>query len=123
MESVELCGDGSGATGVYLTSASSIVAPGPRDISRLFEENLPWAERQARLLKRGLPPSFDVQDLLQIARIEHWRQVQSFDASRGVPYQGYACAAVRGAVLMACRRRHFREATHDRLEFEKPNKR
>ena len=46
----------------------------------LFESNLAWAEGVARSVRRGLPPSFDVEDLEQAARIELWRQVQRYDA-------------------------------------------
>jgi hypothetical protein len=69
----------------------------------------------ARQVARGLPPSFDLADLRQIAEYEHWRQVQTFDPARGVPYQAYAYAAVRGAVQMACRRRQYRDATSEEL--------
>lgn len=82
----------------------------------LFEEHLDWAERLARAGRRKLPPSFDVADLQQEARLELWRQVQRFDASLGVPFRGFAYFAVRGAVLMACRRKQYREATHEELK-------
>lgn len=81
----------------------------------LFEKHLPWAEAIAREVKRGLPPSFDVQDLEQAARIEHWRRVQSYDPARNNEYRGYAYLAIRGAVLMSCRRKEYRERTHDEL--------
>src|ERR1700720_4906713 len=38
----------------------------------LFEDHLQWAESIAHKIGRGLPPSFDVPDLEQSARIEHW---------------------------------------------------
>jgi hypothetical protein len=41
--------------------------------------------------------------------------VELFDASRGVPYRAYAYAAIRGAVMMSCRRREYREKTHEPL--------
>jgi DNA-directed RNA polymerase specialized sigma subunit len=49
-----------------------------------------------------------VDDLEQEAVIAHWRCVEAFDASKGVPYRGYAYFTVRGAVLMSCRRKHYR---------------
>jgi RNA polymerase sigma factor (sigma-70 family) len=87
----------------------------------LFEEHLEWAASVGQSVGRHLPPSFDVQDLIQIALIQHWRCVENFDATPGhgytcgVPYRLYAYPAIRGAVLMSCRRRHYREATHQSL--------
>ena len=87
----------------------------------LFEEHLEWAASIGRSVGRHLPPSFDVKDLEQIARIAHWRCCESYDATpapgflSGVPYRGYAYKPIHGAVLMACRRRNYREATHEEL--------
>ena len=82
----------------------------------LFEENLEWADRIARSVRRKLPPSFDLADLQQEARLQHWRCVQRFDTSQGVPYRAFAFFAVRGAVLMSCRRKEYRERTHEELD-------
>jgi len=81
----------------------------------LFEEHLEWAANGGRSVARGLPPSFDPDDLQQIAVIEHWRRVELYDGSTGVPYRAYAYLPIRGAVLMTCRRKHYREATHEEL--------
>lgn len=82
------------------------------DREALFNDNLKWAEGIARNVARKLPSGFDVKDLEQEARIEHWKRCQTYDGSTGVPYQGYAFMAVRGAVLMICRRRNWDEAMH-----------
>jgi RNA polymerase sigma factor (sigma-70 family) len=60
---------------------------------------------------RMLPPSYERDDMQQLARIETWRRYQVFDASRGVAFTTYAYRAVRGACLMAARRRSYRDAT------------
>jgi hypothetical protein len=39
----------------------------------LFKENIPWAEKIALNVKRTLPPSFDLDDLIQTALIAHWK--------------------------------------------------
>jgi RNA polymerase sigma factor (sigma-70 family) len=65
----------------------------------------------ASQVARRLPPSYDLDDLRQIARIETWRRLQSYDPSLGVSMTTYAYRAVRGACLMAARRRHYRDAT------------
>jgi RNA polymerase sigma factor (sigma-70 family) len=88
----------------------------------LFEEHKAWAMSVGQSVGRHLPPSFDVDDLKQIALIQHWHCCKSYDPSprpgfvSGVPYRAYAHAAIRGAVLMASRRRNYREATHEELE-------
>ena len=89
----------------------------------LFEEHMPWAESIAHKVHRGLPPSFDIDDLEQIARIQHWRCVEAYDPSRNDNYRAFAYFPIRGAVLMSCRRRNYREATHEELPEEKPNRR
>jgi hypothetical protein len=87
----------------------------------LFEEHLEWAESVGQSVGRHLPPSFDVQDLKQVARIAHWHCCESYDATPGhgymcgVPYQAYAIRPIRGAVLMSVRRKNYREATHEEL--------
>jgi RNA polymerase sigma factor (sigma-70 family) len=88
----------------------------------LFHENIAWAEGIARNVHRKLPPSFDLADLEQEARIAHWRRVEAYDPARNSNYRAFAFLAIRGAVLMACRRKAWREATHEPLEFEKPNR-
>lgn len=84
----------------------------------LFREHIDWVVSIAESVARGMPPSFDVEDLKQLARIEHWRCVQRYDPSRGVPYRAFAYFAIRGAVLMGCRRKHYREATHEELSLD-----
>ena len=92
-----------------------------RAAAELFEEHKEWAASVGRKIHRKLPPSFAVDDLEQKAVIAHWHCVEAFDASKGVPYHGYAYLTVRGAVLMSCRRKAYREATHQPLEFDEPN--
>jgi hypothetical protein len=79
----------------------------------VFEANLQWAVSVVRRARQHLPPSFDVADLEQAARIEHWKRSQLYAPSTHVPYQAYALRAVRGAVLMTCRRKEYRERTHE----------
>lgn len=83
-------------------------------LGKLFDDNHEWAVAIARQVHRKLPPSFDVEDLEQIARIEMWKRCELYDPfnAKGVPFQAYAHVYVRGAVLMHCRRRNWREATH-----------
>lgn len=82
---------------------------------QLLNDNLDWAASLARLVSRGLPPSFDVADLVQEAHIALWRACELFEESRGVPFRAWARRGIVGAVLMACRRRHYKAATMDEL--------
>lgn len=82
----------------------------------LFTEHLDWAVEIAASVKRKLPPSFDIEDLQQTARIEHWKRCESYDPKSGVPYRAYAYVWIRGAVLMSCRRRNYTDNTHQELD-------
>ncbi len=89
----------------------------PAVLEDLFndKEILAWVGAIARRVHRKLPPSFDVEDLEQTALIAHWHCVERYDPSRNDNYRGFAYSTIRGAVLMSCRRRHYREATHEPL--------
>jgi len=82
----------------------------------LTEAQLAWADVVARGVARTLPPSFDLDDLRQIARIETWRRVQAFEPARGVHFTTFAYRAVRGACLMFARRRNYVMATSLELD-------
>lgn len=81
----------------------------------LYKEHEPWVESIARSVRSRLPPSFPLDDLKQEARIAHWKCVEAFDSTRGVPYRAFAYQAIYGAVMMSCRRKHYRESTHEEL--------
>ena len=81
----------------------------------IFELNLSWADRIARAVHRKIPPSFELDDLQQEARIKLWDCCQKFDAASGVPFQAFAYLRVRGAVLMSIRRRAWTAANADEL--------
>lgn len=91
----------------------------------LFDGHLDWAAAIARNVHRSLPPCFDAADLIQEAQTEMWRRATLYDplkSDSGVPsepgpcqlrrcaFEGYAYLAVRGAVLMSVRRRHYTDA-------------
>lgn len=80
---------------------------------KLFEENLEWAAAVARIVHRRVPPSFDIEDLEQVARIEMWERCQRYDPfnENGVPFRGYAYIYVLNACRMHCRRKAWKEAT------------
>jgi RNA polymerase sigma factor (sigma-70 family) len=78
----------------------------------LAEQHYPWAAVLARNVHRRVPPSFDLDDLTQVARIACWRAAMEYQPKRGVEFKKFAYRAVRGAVIMSVRRRAWKEATH-----------
>lgn len=77
----------------------------------LTEAQLRWADIVARGVAKMLPPSFELDDLRQIARIETWRKLQVFDKTRGASFTTFAFKGVRGACLMFARRRNYTAST------------
>lgn len=82
----------------------------------LTEAQLRWADVVAKSVAKMLPPSFELDDLRQIARIETWRKLQAFDTSRGVSFTTFAFKGVKGACLMFARRRNYTAATSLELD-------
>lgn len=77
----------------------------------LTEAQIRWADSVAKCVARMLPPSFELDDLQQTARIETWRKLQVFEAERGVSFTTFAFKGVKGACLMFARRRNYTAAT------------
>lgn len=61
----------------------------------------------AEKIARSLPPSFDVADLKQEALLGLWKALARYDPVKNDNVRGYAYLAVRGAVLMKCRRKYY----------------
>ena len=70
----------------------------------------------ARSVIRKLPPSFEVEDLVQEGMIGLLEAHERFNPEFGVPFAVYASHRVRGAMLVSVRRRQYRNATHEALE-------
>jgi RNA polymerase sigma factor (sigma-70 family) len=83
-----------------------------RGIERLATAHLGWADAIASSVKRQLPPSFDLADLEQVARVATWAAAKEYDGNRGAPFTAFAYKRVRGACFMSVRRRYYRDATH-----------
>lgn len=67
----------------------------------------------ARQLKRSLPPSFELDDLIQEGMIALLDAAGSYDpeAHGGAPFSAYARMVVRGAMLDSVSGRHWKNAT------------
>lgn len=62
-----------------------------------------------------MPASFELDDLKQVALVEHWKRCGLYDQRKNDNYRGYAYLWIDGAVRMATRRKEYREATLERL--------
>lgn len=81
----------------------------------LFDLHRLWAEGIGAKVLRGLPASFEPDDLKQVALAEHWKRCGLYNELKNDNYRGYAYLWIDGAVRMATRRREYREATLERL--------
>ena len=91
----------------------------------LVEENLDLVRPIAVGIHRRLPPSFELDDLLQAGRVGLLDAATKYRPDTGVPFRCYAGIRIRGAILDTVTRRHWRNATHAELEaacFEIPAK-
>lgn len=82
----------------------------------ILDANLDWADGIAREVWRKLPPSFELADLQQIARLETWFRAQEWDPKKNNNFRGYAYLWVLNAVRMAVRRRVYRDSTMDEID-------
>lgn len=84
-------------------------------VEERIAEHGAWARGIARSMMRKLPPSIDVEDMMQCALIGLWKAAERFDEEQGVPFQAWAHVFVQGECWMAVRRRSYTEATHAEL--------
>lgn len=82
----------------------------------LVREHLSLAAGIARAIARGLPPCFDLDDLVGIGNVALVHAATSFRPETGVPFAAWARLRVRGAILDATRRGKYEEATRPGLE-------
>lgn len=78
----------------------------------------------ARRIRRTLPPSFDLDDLIAEGNKALVGLATRFNEKRGVPFESYARAGITGAIRDSFRRRKLTENTHESLskvvEFPNP---
>jgi RNA polymerase sigma factor (sigma-70 family) len=91
--------------------------------NELVETHLSLVEGIARAIHRSLPPSFELGDLIGVGRIALIHAATSYRPdlhhdsgfTHGVPFRAWARLRVRGAILDACRRGHYLEATRESI--------
>lgn len=95
----------------------------PISISRrnaLVEENQDLVRSIARAIHRNLPPSFELDDLVQSGLIGLIQAAERFDPTVDFSFATFARHRVRGAILDASRRREYRHSTCEELPEDLP---
>jgi RNA polymerase sigma factor (sigma-70 family) len=82
----------------------------------LIEKHLPEVRAIALNLKRRLPPSIEVDDLVQQGSLGLMHAADRFDPAVGIDLITYARRRVIGAMLDSIRRRHWADANAAPLE-------
>jgi RNA polymerase sigma factor for flagellar operon FliA len=78
-----------------------------RPSEELVEEYRPLVLRIARQVKSKLPPSVNLDDLIQEGMIGLLDAANKFSAQEGVSFEAYASFRIRGAIFDACREADF----------------
>jgi RNA polymerase sigma factor for flagellar operon FliA len=86
-------------------------------------EHLELVDAIAASIIRRLPPSFELDDLKSAGKIGLIRAAARYNRAMNVPFGAYARHRIRGEILEACRRRNWRENTHDELYPESRDER
>lgn len=86
---------------------------------RLIDTHRSLVRPIAEQVKRKLPPSFEVDDLIGTGNLALVRAASSYapDTHNGTPFEVYARIVVRGAIIESVRRRRYDENTAPPLEF------
>jgi len=72
---------------------------GKSDKNRLLEEHAPLVKKLAHQLKAKLPPSVEVDDLIQAGMIGLLDAVGRYEENHGAQFETYAVQRIRGAML------------------------
>lgn len=67
--------------------------------SSLFDEYLPMVHRLANKIKQNLPPSVEMDDLVQAGVTGLLESINRFDEGKGTPFSGYASTRIYGAMI------------------------
>ena len=84
----------------------------------LIEEYLKLVPPIARRIHQTLPPSFDLEDLIQSGNLGLLRAAVRYRPGEfnDTPFSAYARPLIRGAILSSIRRRHYDEATRASID-------
>lgn len=82
----------------------------------MIVENMDIVPPIARHVHKGLPPSFELDDLVQAGNMGLIDAADRYDESQGVPFPAYARRRVYGEIVDSVRRRKYQDATHDSID-------
>jgi RNA polymerase sigma factor for flagellar operon FliA len=74
-------------------------AKGKADKNHLLTEHAPLVKRLAHQMKAKLPPSVEVDDLIQAGMIGLLDAIQRYEENHGAQFETYAVLRIRGAML------------------------
>jgi RNA polymerase sigma factor for flagellar operon FliA len=72
---------------------------GKADKNHLLTEHMPLVKRLAHQMKAKLPPSVEVDDLIQAGMIGLLDAIQRYEENHGAQFETYAVLRIRGAML------------------------
>ena len=72
---------------------------GKSDKNQLLEEHAPLVKKLAHQMKAKLPPSVEVDDLIQAGMIGLLDAVNRYEETHGAQFETYAVQRIRGAML------------------------
>jgi RNA polymerase sigma factor for flagellar operon FliA len=81
----------------------------------LVEANIPLIRSVARQVHRKLPPSFELDDLIQSGVLGLIQAAESYDPAGGASFATFARYRIHGAIQDSIRRDQFTESIHAEL--------
>jgi RNA polymerase sigma factor (sigma-70 family) len=86
---------------------------------QLILDHMPLVARIARKIARGLPPCYDLDDLIQWGMVGLLQAAEKFDErafsrprfTTRIPFGAFARKRIRGEILEQCRKRKWKEET------------
>lgn len=82
----------------------------------MIEAQIPLIRSVARQIHRRLPPSFELDDLVQSGVLGLIQAAEHYDVAGGASFETFARHRVRGAILDSVRRHEYTNQSHVRLE-------
>ena len=81
------------------TGESMYTVKGKADKNSLLTEHMPLVKRLAHHMKAKLPPSVEVDDLIQAGMIGLLDAINRYEDNHGAQFETYAVLRIRGAML------------------------
>lgn len=81
----------------------------------LVEANIPLIRSVARQIHKKLPPSFELDDLVQSGVLGLIQAVERYDPAAGASFATFARYRIHGAIQDSIRREQFTDSIHEEL--------